>query len=99
MAHVIKVIAAVALVAAGFGCATTDVGEDRLSPTHRWVAQKDVSKAKYNFDNKRCTDESSIDDGPLTKSSPEFIAYERCMEGRGYKLASFVPVRYPGRHP
>ena len=59
----------------------------------------DVSKARYNFDNKRCADAADVDVGATSKSAPAFIAYEQYMEQRGYNPATYVPVRYPGRHP
>lgn len=101
-------MAAVAMAAAGIGtgCAAIDAPEPNATPTHRWVAQMDVSSAKYNFDNKLCTEQSMVEfhagqaghghaaqgDGPNTHahaSAPEFALYQRCMQGKGYDLATY----------
>lgn len=94
-----KTLAAVSALGAAFGCSTTNTQEPNITPTHRWVSELDVSRAKYNFDNRLCAETASVDVGTTKKSEPEFIAYERCMQERGYRLATYAPTRYPGRHP
>jgi len=91
--------AAVSALGVALGCSTTNPQEPSITPTHRWVSELDVSRAKYNFDNKRCTETARVDVGTTRKSEPEFIAYERCMQERGYRLATYAPTRYPGGHP
>ena len=94
-----RTLAGFLVAGVAFGCSTTQTSDPSVSPTHRWIAEMDVSRTKYNFDNRRCADEASVEVGATRKSAPAFTAYERCMEGRGYKLATYAPSRYPGRHP
>ena len=91
-----KTSAAVAASGVALGCSTTETQEPNITPTHRWVSELDASRAKYNFDNKRCAETARVDVGAAHKSSPEFVAYERCMQDRGYRLATYTPTRYPG---
>ena len=93
----------------GAGCASVGGGEAGATPTHRWVAQMDVSSAKYNFDNKLCAESSMVElrgtevvaaptqehsqdahgaDAEVHKGA-EFAAYRRCMQGKGYDLATY----------
>ena len=97
MKMLIKACAAISVLGFAFGCSTTGTQEPSGTPTHRWVSELDVSRAKYNFDNKRCSETARVDVGATKKSEPEFIAYERCMQDRGYRLATYTPDRYPGR--
>lgn len=87
-------------VAGAVGCTTTSSVEAAVTPTHQWVAELDVSRAKYNFDNHSCAEAADVDvdpgDGALEKSTPAFVAYERCMEAKGYRLSTYSPTRYPG---
>lgn len=77
------------------GCATAPVDNQR--PTHRWVTEADVSQARYNFDRTQCRAEAGsggqaqdVVEGPgVRRSDPEFAAYQLCMEGRGYQLATY----------
>ena len=94
-----KTVAALAALGVAYGCSTTDTREPTATPTHRWVSEIDVSRAKYNFDNRRCAEDARVDVGATPKSAPAFVDYERCMEERGYRLATYAPIRYPGRHP
>ena len=89
-----KTVAALAALGGAFGCATTEPREPSTTPTHRWVAEIDVSRAKYNFDNRSCAEAAQVDVGATAKSAPTFLAYERCMEERGYRLATYTPTRY-----
>ena len=93
----------------GAGCASVGGGEPSATPTHRWVAQTDVSSAKYNFDNKLCAESSMVElRGTEVVAAPsqehsqdahgealgvrkgaEFAAYQRCMQGKGYDLATY----------
>ena len=91
-----KTLAAILALGVAFGCSTTNTQEPSMTPTHRWVSELDVSRAKYNFDNRRCAETANVDVGTANKSSPAFIAYERCMQARGYRLATYTPTRYPG---
>ena len=91
-----KALAAISALGLVFGCSTTATEESSMTPTHRWVSELDVSRAKYNFDNRRCAETARVDVGATKKSEPEFIAYERCMQGKGYRLATYTPTRYPG---
>ena len=84
------------VVAVACGCATKPQPQVDM-PTHQWVTDLDVSKARYNFDNKHCAAEARVDVGATGKFEPAFIAYERCMEDRGYRLSTYTPARYPGR--
>ena len=102
MEKLMKAMMAVAAVAAagiGAGCAAVGAPEAD-APTHRWVTQKDVSSTKYNFDNKVCAEESTVDfhaahngDGGnaahLRHGTPEFAHYEQCMQSKGYDLATY----------
>jgi len=92
-----KTFAAISALGLASACSTTATQEPSGTPTHRWVSELDVSRAKYNFDNKRCAETARVDVGATKKSEPEFIAYERCMQDRGYRLATYTPDRYPGR--
>lgn len=78
-------MAALAVIA---GCAVASQSAGQ-QPTHRWVAEADVSRAKYNFDHKACADAATLDVKAVRKSAPEFAAYERCMADKGYSLASY----------
>ena len=90
MCFVIKILAAVASLAVLIGCvAQGDVEDTQRDPTHRWVTELEVSRAKYNFDNKTCTDEATLDVATARESDPEFAAYERCMAQKGYRLATY----------
>lgn len=101
-------LAAGAVVGGSAGCASTGASEPSAAPTHRWVAQTDVSSAKYNFDNKLCAEQSMVEfhanarhDGhggdaaqgegsrQYTIDAPEFAQYQRCMQGKGYDLATY----------
>lgn len=92
-----KTFAAISALGLASGCSTTAMEEPSMSPTHRWVSELDVSRAKYNYDNRSCAETARVDVGATKKSEPEFIAYERCMQDRGYRLATYTPDRYPGR--
>lgn len=92
-----QTLAAVLALGVALGCSTTNTQEPSITPTHRWVSELAVSRAKYNFDNKRCAEATRVDVGTTRKSEPEFLAYERCMQERGYRLATYTPTRYPGR--
>ena len=86
----IRSLATVAGLAALSGCMAQDpITADQPDPTHRWVTQMEVSRAKYNFDNKTCTDEAMLDVETVRESDPEFADYERCMAERGYNLATY----------
>ena len=103
MDRLLKVLAATALLGMAFGCATTDVRDaavaDRPAPTHKWIADMDVSRAKYNFDNNACSGEAravspdasseGVEARPMRRGEPAFVAYERCMESKGYNLATY----------
>ena len=103
MDRILKVLAAIALLGAASGCTTQDVRNDavadRPTPTHRWIADMDVSRAKYNFDNNTCAHEardssleasdSRVELRPMRRDGAEFTTYERCMEGKGYSLATY----------
>ena len=91
MDNAIKALTAFTILAVGFGCATTEVRDEgiRTDPTHRWVTELDVSRTKYNFDNKACAEESMVDVEAVRVSDPEFTAYEHCMTARGYDLATY----------
>lgn len=107
MIRLLKALAAVLLLGVASGCATQSVGDAavaaRPEPTHRWIADMDVSRAKYNFDNNACVLETSdssaessdshvearLEDRSLRRDEPAFVAYERCMEGKGYNLATY----------
>ena len=90
MCVVIKNLAAVAALVVLSGCvAQGNVEDAQPDPTHRWVSQFEVSRAKYNFDNKTCTDEATLDVQTARESDPEFAAYERCMSRKGYRLATY----------
>ena len=94
-ANAVKLWVAAIVVAAVCGCATTAVDNQR--PTHRWVTEADVSQARYNFDRTQCRvgmgDEDQAKDVAhelgLRRSDPEFVAYQLCMERRGYQLATY----------
>ncbi len=103
MAKKIKMLAALTAVALGFGC-TTSSTDDRggslgVNPTHRWVSELDVSRTRYNFDNKRCADQAAMSAAldrhadrsaeGIRTTDPEFRSYQRCMESRGYTLATY----------
>ena len=90
MAKVIKALAAVSAMALAFGCSTTNTGGGVTTPTHSWFANVDVSTAKYNLHNKQCVDETKVDVQEMSKSTPEFTAYERCMNAKGYTLVAAV---------
>ena len=79
---------AMAVAALGVGCASIGAPEASTAPTHRWVAESDVSSAKYNFDNKACA-ESAMVDFRAPHATPEFALYERCMQSKGYELATY----------
>ena len=86
----IKTLAALAALVALSGCiARSQVTADQRDPTHRWVTQMEVSRAKYNFDNKTCTDEAMLNVETVRESDPEFVAYEQCMADKGYNLATY----------
>ena len=86
----IKTLAAVAALLVLSGCMSqSPITADQPDPTHRWVTQMEVSRAKYNFDNKTCTDEAMLNVATVRESDPEFVAYERCMAERGYNLATY----------
>ena len=86
----IKTLVAVVAIAALSGCmAQSNVDQSHHEPTHRWVTQMEVSRAKYNFDNKACTDEAMLNMEKARESDPEFVAYERCMTQKGYNLATY----------
>ena len=103
MIRLLKALAAVLLLAAATGCTTQSVRaanvDDRPAPTHRWIANMDVSRAKYNFDNNACVRQtrdgsaqpadSRVEERPLRRDEPAFVAYERCMKGKGYNLATY----------
>ncbi len=89
MAVLTKVTIAIAALGLIHGCSLTDVRGGQPSPTHRWVAQTDGSRAKYNFHNSQCAKEAAVEVGAARKSDPEFVAYERCMEQKGYTLATY----------
>lgn len=88
MANVIKALAAAVVVSAGFGCSTTDLSVEHATPTHRWLADTDVSIARYNYHNTQCIDETNVDLESLRKAAPEFVAYEQCMNAKGYRLVT-----------
>ena len=90
MAKVIKALATVSVMVVAFGCSTTNTGGDATTPTHSWFADVDVSTAKYNLHNKQCVDATKVDVQGMHKSPPEFIAYERCMNAKGYTLVAAV---------
>ena len=90
MAKIIRALASVAVLGVGMGCSTTNTGGDATSPTHRWLAKVDVSIAKYNLHNKQCADETQVDVQGMRKTAPEFVAYERCMNAKGYTLVAAV---------
>ena len=90
MAKVIKALAAVSAMVVAFGCSTTNTGGDVATPTHRWFANVDVSTARYNLHNTQCVDETKVDVQGMHQSTPEFIAYERCMNAKGYTLVAAV---------
>ena len=94
-----KAVAALLALGVAYGCSTTTTPEPGATPTHRWVSEFDVSRAKYNFDNSHCAEDARVDVGATSKSAPAFVAYERCMKERGYRLSTYAPIRYPGRHP
>lgn len=103
MAQQLKLLPMVLPMLLVFGCASTPVQEEpvdpSLTPTHRWVSDLDVSHARYNFDNTRCAEEAAMgvvrerhaDSGSeaIRRTDPEFQAYERCMQSRGYTLATY----------
>lgn len=88
MANAIKALAAVSVLVVGFGCSTTNMGVDGATPTHRWLANVDVSTAKYNLHNKQCVDETKVDVQGMRLTTPAFTAYERCMNAKGYTLVA-----------
>lgn len=90
MAKVIKALATVSAMLVAFGCSTTNTGVDVTTPTHSWFANVDVSTAKYNLHNKQCVDQTKVDVQGMHKSTPEFVAYERCMNAKGYTLVAAV---------
>lgn len=103
MIRLLKALAVVFLLVGAVGCTTQGVPDtavaDRPEPTHRWIANMDVSRAKYNFDNNACVRQtrdgsaeplhSRVEERPLRRDEPAFVAYERCMEGKGYNLATY----------
>ena len=89
MNQAMKAPFAVAALAVLAGCAAAAPQSAERQPTHRWIAEGDVSRAKYNFDHKACADEATLDVNAARKSAPEFVAYERCMADKGYSLASY----------
>lgn len=88
MPNAIRVLEATFVLGLGFGCSMTDVADDRLTPTHRWLADADVSVARYNLHNKQCVDEANIDARGMRQTTPEFSAYEQCMNAKGYTLVA-----------
>lgn len=88
MANVIKALAAVVVLSVGFGCSTTGTGGESVPPTHRWFADTDVSIARYNLHNTQCADETKVDLARMRKAAPEFVAYEQCMNAKGYRLVA-----------
>ena len=90
MNTVIKILSAVVVLAVLSGCvAQSNVDAGQHEPTHRWITQMEVSRAKYNFDNKACTDEAMLNIETARESDPEFVTYERCMAKKGYSLATY----------
>lgn len=103
MARKIKMLAVLAAMVLGFGCSTAptvDRAENLgVTPTHRWVSELDVSRTRYNFDNKRCADQAAMSvalgrhagrsNEGIRTTDPEFRSYQRCMESRGYTLATY----------
>ena len=90
MHSAIKTLGAVVALVALSGCMVqSNVEVPEREPTHRWVTQMEVSRAKYNFDNKTCTEEAMLNAETVRESDPEFATYERCMAGKGYNLATY----------
>ncbi len=72
-----------------------------MSPTHRWVSEKSITESRYSLHNQHCAQEVLAEIGTERKreldgrqvfptaADAEFIAYERCMEEKGYTLATY----------
>lgn len=70
------------------GCSTTGT-----EVTHHWVSQDKVAGNVYRNDVASC----SAGNAQLEASSPEFKAYQQCMNSRGYALVAANEVGEPGR--
>ena len=88
MERIIKALLAVAVLGLSFGCSSTGWQGERVTPTHRWLAEADVSIAKYNSHNKACVDATNVNINGAQKNTPAFVAYEQCMKAKGYKLVA-----------
>ena len=103
MDRLLRPLAAIVLFGMASGCASMDARTaavaDRPEPTHKWIADMDVPRAKYNFDNNVCAAAAHdvgldatggrVAAAPMRRGEPAFVAYERCMEGKGYNLATY----------
>lgn len=89
MTKSIKIVSVTVLLTGATACMQTNGGMERPSPTHRWTTDQEITRTEYNFDHQRCIEQSNVSVDGAVKTDDAFVAYEQCMEGKGYILATY----------
>lgn len=74
-------------------CVFTGCAANGTQATHHWVSQDKVAGNIYRNDVAFC----SGGDEQLDAASPEFNAYQQCMNERGYALVAANEIGQTGR--